>query len=437
MKKSILYLTMIAALAGCNASSSQEAGPADLWQIGQEKQLYKAPAPGTHTRWVSPENPNGEVGQGGKKNKGGKGNAFYIIEPGAQQILLDHKGAGIITRMWMSGTIGRSEEQRRMVRLDMYWDGAEKPAVSAPIGDFFGVGLGLNAAFDSELFSNPEGRSFNFRIPMPYRQSAKVVVTNESPYYVLFWYDINYLEVPGHADDMMYFHAFWNRDLKTELGKDYEILPRVNGVGRYIGTNIGVIGDPAYQGTWFGEGEVKIYLDGDNTLPTLVGTGTEDYIGSGWGQGAYYGQSQGSLISDNVNDIYAFYRYHIADPVYFHKDCRVTIQQMGATSAQRVKEMAENGADIQLIAMLDLKGSPDILKITSPAPEHISLLDMEPVPRIQDLDVRDKGGYFYRRDDVSATAYFYLDKPSSNLPELPPLELRIKGMKEKVWDRTG
>ena len=324
-----------------------------------------------------------------------------------------------------------------MVRLDMYWDGAEKPAVSAPIGDFFGVGLGLNAAFDSELFSNPEGRSFNFRIPMPYRQSAKVVVTNESPYYVLFWYDINYLEVPGHADDMMYFHAFWNRDLKTELGKDYEILPRVNGVGRYIGTNIGVIGDPAYQGTWFGEGEVKIYLDGDNTLPTLVGTGTEDYIGSGWGQGAYYGQSQGSLISDNVNDIYAFYRYHIADPVYFHKDCRVTIQQMGATSAQRVKEMAENGADIQLIAMLDLKGSPDILKITSPAPEHISLLDMEPVPRIQDLDVRDKGGYFYRRDDVSATAYFYLDKPSSNLPELPPLELRIKGMKEKVWDRTG
>jgi len=431
MKSFILLSILALALTGCSDRTEQQ----NYWHSGQERMLYKAPGEGMNTRWVSPENPDATPGQGGTTNQGAKGRAFYIIEPGAEQVLLDHQGAGVITRMWMSGTIGRSAEQRRMVRLDMYWDGEEKPAVSAPIGDFFGVGLGLNASFDSELFSNPEGRSFNFRIPMPYRKSARVVVTNESPYYVLFWYDLNYVEVPGHTNDVMYFHAYWNRDLQTDLGVDYEILPKVEGTGRYIGTNIGVLGGPAYQGSWFGEGEVKVYLDGDTELPTLVGTGTEDYIGSGWGQGEYYGQSHGSLISDNVNDIYAFYRYHIADPVYFHKECRVTIQQMGANSAPRVKEMLDEGAELQLIAMLDLHGSTDILKITSPAPEYVRLLDMDPVPDIESLDLTGKGGFFYRRDDVSATAYFYLDRPSSNLPELPSLELRMQDMKERVWDR--
>ena len=85
----------------------------------------------------------------------------------------------------------------------------------------------------------------------------------------------------------MYFHAYWNRDLKTKAGQDYVILPEVKGTGRYLGANISVIGDSLYRGSWFGEGEVKVYLDGDRENPTLVGTGTEDYIGSGWGQGEY------------------------------------------------------------------------------------------------------------------------------------------------------
>ena len=129
--------------------------------------LARAPQPKTNTRWISPENPTGEKGKGGLTNKGAKGNAFFIVPPGQKQMLFDVKGAGIINRMWMSGTIGINQEQRRAVRIDMFWDGAGKPAVSAPIGDFFGIGHGMIAKYDNELFSSPEARSFNFTIPMP------------------------------------------------------------------------------------------------------------------------------------------------------------------------------------------------------------------------------------------------------------------------------
>ena len=119
------------------------------------QELYRAPAPTTQTRWISPENPTGEKGKGGMTNQGAKGSAFFTVKSGEKLVLMDVKGAGIINRMWLSGTIPRSEEQRRMVRIDMYWDGATKPAVSAPIGDFFGLGLGLAVPFENALFSNP------------------------------------------------------------------------------------------------------------------------------------------------------------------------------------------------------------------------------------------------------------------------------------------
>lgn len=250
-------------------------------------ELYEAPSPDTHTRWVSPENPTGEKGAAGRSNRGAKGMAFITVPAGETAVLADLKGAGIIRRMWLSGTIPRNPEQRRLVRLKMYWDGAKTPAVAAPVGDFFGVGLGLLVPFESALFSSPEARSYNFTLPMPYRKGAKILLVNESKAHALVWYDINTTEVKEHENNVMYFHAAWRRETPTELGKDFEILPRVQGRGRYLGANIGVIGGEAYRGTWFGEGEVKVYLDGDTMLPTLSGTGTEDYIGSGWGQGEY------------------------------------------------------------------------------------------------------------------------------------------------------
>jgi len=110
-------------------------------------------------------------------------------------------------------------------------------------------------------------------------------------------------------------------------------------------TMIGVIGNELYRGTWFGEGEVKIYLDGDTDYPTLSGTGTEDYIGTGWGQGEYINKIQGSTVSNKEHDIYTFYRFHTYDPVYFHEDCRVTIQQIGNSQKAKIIEMNKNGAD--------------------------------------------------------------------------------------------
>lgn len=402
---------------------------------GQE--LYTAPSDNTTTRWISPENPCGEKGSGGLTNKGAKGNAFYIVAPGEIKVLMDVKGAGIIHRMWMSGTIAANGEQRRAVRLDMYWDEATKPAVSAPIGDFFGAGLGLMVPFDNELFSSPEGRSFNFTIPMPYRTAARIEIVNESSSQVLIWFDINFLEMDKIADDAMYFHTYWSRTLKSELGKDFEILPTVSGKGRFLGTNVGVIGSEEYLGTWFGEGEVKIYLDGDNEHPSLQGTGTEDYIGSGWGQGVYYGQRFGSLVSDDSLDLYSFYRFHTADPVFFHKDCRVTIQQMGNANRELLRKMTSNGTRVLPVWQLETHGQ-NVVNAKGKLQEHVRLLDMKDPPDLfSDEFPADRPTNYYRSDDVSATAYFYLDRSENDLPEIAPATLRLKNMKEKVWDHIS
>ncbi len=403
----------------------------------QAQTLFQSPSSTTHTRWISPENPKGEKGAAAKLNKGAKGAAFVNVLAGDKLVMMDVKGAGIIHRMWISGTIPRSEEQRRMIKIEMFWDGSSKPAVSVPIGDFFGMGLGLATPFENALFSNPEGKSFNFTIPMPYRKAAKIVITNESSSHALVWFDINYSVMDKMPEDAMYFHAYWNRITATELGKDYVILPTVKGKGRFLGTNVGVIGDSAYRGTWFGEGEVKIFLDGDDLLPTLAGTGTEDYIGSGWGQGQYHNRYQGSLISDNRNDIYAFYRYHILDPVYFHTDCKVTLQQIGNTSVERIREMLAK--NVKLIPTWYLKQgtSSDIFNLKGEAPEQMLLLDKKGDEGIYDKNLPAvMSASFYRSDDVSATAYFYLDKPYSKLPALGSKELRVVNMKEKVWVNT-
>jgi len=407
---------------------------AGTFVVASAQELYRAPASGTQTRWISPENPTGAKGSGGKANRGAKGAAFIVIAPGETAVLANIKGAGIIHRMWMSGTPPRTEEQRRLLRLQMFWDGAKKAAVDCPIGDFFGCGLGLAVPFENALFSNPEGRSFNFTIPMPFRKGAKMLLVNEAESYALVWYDINYTEMQKLDDDAMYFHAAWRRELKTGAGKDFEILPRVEGKGRYLGANIGVIGNEAYRGTWFGEGEVKIYLDGDRDWPTLVGTGTEDYIGTGWGQGVFRGRYFGSLVSDSKNDIYAFYRFHLDDPVYFQKACRVTIQQIGNTSTDRLREMIANGENTKPLWVLDLHDE-DVLNITKQAPSIYLLQEMTNLPSFDDPRHPQGGCHYWREDDVSATVYFYLDKPENSLPSLATGEVRIKNMQEKEWNR--
>lgn len=228
---------------------------------------------------------------------------------------------------------------------------------------------------------------------------------------MMLFYDINLQKVKSHVKSMLYFHAFWNRELKPELGNDFVILPFVTGKGRYLGMNMGVITNPLYQRSWWGEGEVKVYLDGDRDLPTLNGTGTEDYIGTGWGQGAYSHDFQGCLIADTIAGEWALYRYHIPDPVYFKKDCRVTIQLIGGDKLSKVQEYKADGAPLIPISV----AADNVF---------VKLLEKDKYLSLGDSSFNNGWVNFYRQDDVSATAYFYLDKPDHDLPSLPSIQLR-------------
>ncbi|MDN3668936.1 DUF2961 domain-containing protein [Echinicola jeungdonensis] len=380
----------------------------------QAQELYKAPE-GQRTRWTSFENITGEKGAGGMENQGAKGHAFDQLLAGETKTLLNFEGPGIIKRIWL--TIGdRSPEMLRSIRIDMYWDRAEKPAVSAPLGDFFGIGLGQLVPFENALFSNPEGKSFNCLIPMPFKTGARITLTNESSKDLMrLFFDVNLLKWETAQEDILYFHTYWNRFTQAPLGQDYEILPTVEGKGRFLGSNMGVMTDPEYLDTWWGEGEVKIYLDGDGKFPTLVGTGTEDYIGTAWGQGSFAHQYQGSPLVDQKKGHYAFYRFHIPDPVYFYEDIKVTIQRLGGGPKEKVLELLKNGADL--------------LPVTADnAPEFIKLLEIDPPMDIQDPDFPNVWTNFYRQDDWSSTAYFYLEKTINQLPKLAPVEKRIQGL---------
>lgn len=367
------------------------------------------------TKWVSFENLSGEKGQGGKENKGAKGHAFDKIGAGQTITLLDLNGSGSIRRIWLTFS-DRSPQMLRSLKIEMFWEDNSKPAVSAPIGDFFGIGLGKRVPFESALFSDPEGRSFNCFIPMPFKKSARVTITNESEKdLVAIFYDINLLMEP-HDDNMLYFHTYWSRENPTVSGEDFEILPAITGRGRFLGTNIGVITNEAYKQTWFGEGEVKIYLDGDGEFPSLVGSGTEDYIGTAYGQGAFAHKYQGSPVASTETGEFAFYRYHIPDPVFFHRNIRVSLQQIGGGMKEEVKELLADGAPLAPVSIHNDEG-------------FHKLMDLPDRSGLESPELPDGWTNFYREDDVSATAYFYLDKPSSGLPALPPVGIRIKGLK--------
>jgi hypothetical protein len=368
-------------------------------QPSPSQTLYDMPS-GIETRWASSENLTGEKGKAAQANGGRKGSPTVAVRAGDKRVLASvTNSSGTVRRIWMTFP-DRSPKMLRSLRIDIYWDGAKTPAVSAPVGDFFGIGLGRTTAFDSALFSNPEGRSFNSIVPMPFRTGMKIVMTNESGADLNeLFYDVDYTLGDRHGPEMLYFHAYYRRENPTTLQHDYEILPKIQGRGRYLGANIGVITDRGtYFNTWWGEGEAKIYLDGDNQFPTLSGTGTEDYIGTAWGQGQYANRYQGSPIADEANGRWAFYRYHIPDPVYFHKDVRVTMQQIGY--------LAEHSRPPIVAAKRQL---------------------FRAGPGREPMDVS-KDGKFERSDDWSSCVYFYLDRPENGLPPIDAVEKRIAGL---------
>jgi hypothetical protein len=367
------------------------------------RELFDLPD-GVHSRWISFENVAGAKGQGGKANLGRKGAPARVIKAGEKVTLAEIHGPGVIRRIWCT-VRGEPEILRGMV-FRIYWDDQDYPSVEAPLQDFFGIPFARQVRFESYFFSNPEGRSFNCFIPMPFKKKARVVVENQSSVESSgFFFDIDYTigdKLPG---ELAYFHTRFRRENPTTPKKDFQILPKVTGRGRFLGCNIGVraIGEYA-EPVWFGEGEVKIYVDGDKEWPTLVGTGTEDYVGSAWGLGAFNQLYQGCLLTSSSHGVWGFYRYHVVDPVYFHQDIRVEIQQMSGAMTEEIRER------------ISPENYPELVRTHQ---------KFDPAVKENTWD------NFEAPQDVCATAYWYQTLPSPDWGPIEPYQARMKDLNLK------
>lgn len=292
-------------------------------------------------RWINFENPTGEKGKGAVENFGAKGHAFEHLNIGEVKTLCDFCGSGVVRRIWITLN-DRTPEALQGVILKMYWDDAEEPQVDVPLADFFCMGLGVMRPFENHFFSTAEGRSFLCQIPMPFRKRCKITLTNQAGKYINnLFYDIN-LTLEDVNSDAMYFHGDFHHIESNELEQEIDILPLQKGPGRFLGTNIAVIPkDEWYGDLWWGESEVKIYLNGDTEYPTLAGTGAEDYIGSAWELGEFINDSTG-CVTKQGNRV-SMYRFHVRDPIYFSDSINVRMQTMGGGVVDKVKKVIENG----------------------------------------------------------------------------------------------
>jgi hypothetical protein len=313
-----------------------------------------------HTRSISAENPTGGKGMGAmvdpepdsparELGRGWKVRPYVVVGPQETAVLADIEGPGAIQSMWFGGSI-----MTRDFILRIYWEGQEQPSVETPLTDFFAVPFS---------FQNPErptqgpitqisslpvavnpNRALNCFWEMPFRQRARITIENRHPTRSgACYYQVNYCltDVPEQA---AYFHAQFRRTNPLPYLQPYTILDGVQGRGHYVGTSMGI---SINNNGWWGEGEVKFYIDGDGEYPTICGTGTEDYFGGAYnfdldGQYTTYttpfvGMHQvlrpdGTYQSQHRQ---AMYRWHVMDPINFREDLKVTIQALGWRSEGR------------------------------------------------------------------------------------------------------
>jgi hypothetical protein len=289
------------------------------------------------TRSISAENPTGEPGGGAKATPGadswasdlGKG---WKVEPcmdlaaGATATLADIKGPGIIQHIWITV----EEPALRGCLLRMYWDEEKTPSVEVPLGDFFACGHGLRQKVNSfPVAVNPNG-GLNCYWPMPFRKRARITVESQLDKDLPgFFYQITYA-LDKVAPEAGYFHSQWRRAMTTREHPEHTILSGVKGQGHYIGTYLAW---EQLSNGWWGEGEIKFFMDGDKQYPTICGTGTEDYFGGAWCFGETYStaflgypfcrKEPGEVPKHSV------YRWHVLDPIRFQQDLKVTIQALG------------------------------------------------------------------------------------------------------------
>ncbi|MEZ4668428.1 MAG: glycoside hydrolase family 172 protein [Anaerolineae bacterium] len=299
------------------------------------------------TRSISAENFTGEPGKGGMATEGtgaqvarelGQGwkvSPSINVQPRQVVTLADIAGSGAIQHIWL--TVHPQWWRKLVIRF--YWDGEETPSVEVPLGDFFCSGWGVRCNVTSLMVAaNPAG-GFNSYWEMPFRKSARVTLENLTDEEIKgFYYQITYTltDVP---DDVGYFHAQWRRSNPLPYKTVHTLVDGIQGQGHYVGTYIawGV-----NNNGWWGEGEIKFYMDDDLEFPTICGTGTEDYFGGAWnfefppGQYGVFSSPYSGLPqvikSDGLyqsQQRFGMYRWHVADPIRFHKALRVTIQALG------------------------------------------------------------------------------------------------------------
>ena len=328
---------------------------------------------------ISPENPTGEKGKGGAATQGTGANASrelgqgwkvspsIEVKQGQTITLADIDGSGVIEHIWMTPT-----GNWRLSILRMYWDGETDPSVEVPVGDFFAMGWGKYAPISSLAICVNPGSAFNSYWPMPFRNKARITLENLDDKPMVVYYQIDYSKA-GVPPDAAYFHAQFRRVNPIPYRQVYTILDGVGGKGQYVGTYLawGV-----HSSGWWGEGEIKFFMDGDTQFPTINSTGTEDYFNGSYDfenqeshqyepfTSPYSGLAQ-AIKPDGLyqsQQRFGLYRWHIPDPIRFNHDLRVTIQDLGWQSG---------------------------------------------------------GRYLPLMDDISSVAYWYQTEPHKRFPELP------------------
>jgi len=350
-----LALTLITLALGVTLVHAQATGLDHLYQLKDAK-----------TRSISPENFTGEKGKGGmatleegtahkaarELGQGWKVNPYVHIEPGTTFTLGEINESGIINHIWMT-PVG----DYRLMILRFYWDGEETPSVEVPVGDFFasGWGMGKEPRITSlAMCVNPRS-GLNSYWQMPFHKSAKVTMENLGEKKATVYYQIDY-SLENVKKGTPYFHAQFRRSNPLPAKEVFTIVDGIKGKGNYVGT---YLAHGANSPGWWGEGEIKFYLDGDTDFPTICGTGEEDYFCGSYGYNDR--QVDGKDVYEDFSSPYTGfhhvqhegtqrrfgqYRWHITDPVRFEEDLKITIQSLGWQSEGRYLPLEDDLASV-------------------------------------------------------------------------------------------
>jgi hypothetical protein len=343
-----MILLVAAAVAQQTAYNGVDANLGNIFRLSNAK-----------TRSISPENFTGEKGKGGMATKGTglspsrdlgmswKVSPSVVIKSKTTFTVAEIDGSGSIQHIWMTPT-----GNWRYSILRFYWDDETTPSVEVPVGDFFGMGWGKYSPLQSLAVCVNPGSAFNCYWPMPFRKKCRITMENIDVRDMVLYYQVDYIltEIPN---DAAYFHAQFRRTNPLPYKENYVLVDSIEGKGQYVGTYIAY---GAHNNGWWGEGEIKFYMDGDTEYPTICGTGTEDYFCGSYdfdtkvktpGAGdetaytefctPYTGLHQ-VIKGDGhyeVSQRFGMYRWHINDPIRFEKSLKVTIQALGWRSEGR------------------------------------------------------------------------------------------------------